>query len=164
MMVWAWADVRDQGEVDDTKLPLVRSWVPPGTGVAVAVGTGVVGVEVAVGAGVRVGVAVGGTGVAVGLAVPPARSRATLYRSGLPRPVTASQPVPALYAPLVPEVMSWNGAYACVWLARLYSLGSKKPTDVPWAARYWLRTAVMPAHSGLARLVPPNCPQDALLP
>jgi hypothetical protein len=53
---------------------------------------------------------VGGTGVGAGAGsgAVPARAVRMAAPLGLPQPVHASHPGPALKLPLLPEVMSWN--------------------------------------------------------
>src|SRR5262249_7319263 len=68
---------------------------------------------------------------------------------GLPRPEHASQPGPALKAPLLPLVMSRNTPVANF----VYNSALRNPQDVPSP---WLILAIKPAHNGAAALVPPT--------
>ncbi len=59
--------------------------------------------------------------------------------------------------------MSWKNT-----AGELYSAGSvavgPSSEELPAIARPWLTTAIMPAHSGVATLVPPICSQGVLDP
>src|SRR5689334_11215834 len=67
---------------------------------------------------------------------------------GLPSPVQASHPAPAVYAPLSPEVMSRNAVAGAP-----YSAAFKLPAGFPVV---WLTIAISADQSGATALVPPN--------
>ena len=109
-------------------------FVGAGFGRLIALGVGVGrGIPVGVGAGVRLGRALpleAGVGVGVGLGVvAPDTAVSSPVPSGLPQPVHASHPGPALKSPLFPDVMSWNvpDSKAMVW----YNVGFRYPTACP---------------------------------
>lgn len=98
-------------------------------------------------------------GTVLNVTVTEANVVARLLATGVPQPVTGSQPVPALYPLLFPEVMSWksteyNAGLFAVW----YNKGSIFPKATPFLS---CRTiARKPDHKGVERLVPeqPNQP------
>ena len=83
-----------------------------------------------------------------------------LARFGEPHPVTWSQPAPAGLPPALPVVTSWKMSwYTVLLLPSEYRSGVTKPTGgLPAVMFAWFHTAVIPAHSGAARLVPPTVP------
>ena len=114
----------------------LRFFVGAGFGRLIGLGVGV-GRAIPVGAGVGVGVRIGralalgaGVGVGVGVGVVPAdKAVCSPAPFGLPQPVHASHPGPALKSPLFPDVMSWNvpDSKAIVW----YNVGFRYPTACP---------------------------------
>ncbi|HEX8896450.1 MAG TPA: hypothetical protein VF783_24245, partial [Terriglobales bacterium] len=104
----------------------MRFFVGAGFGRLIGLGVGV-GRAIPVGAGVGVGVRIGralplgarvDVEVDVGVDVVPVdKAVSSPAPSGLPQPVHASHPGPALKSPLFPDVMSWNvpDSKAMVW-------------------------------------------------
>ena len=78
-------------------------------------------------------------------------------RLGEPQPVTSSHPVPA-GLPAEPVVTSWKSEpYTAGFLPTEYNHGVTSPTvNLPACRSASFQVAVMPAHSGAERLVPPT--------
>ena len=72
---------------------------------------------------------------------------------GTPRPVHASQPGPALKAPLSPTVMSRKPGATSPAVAAAYSAGCRRPRLLPACCA---SRATSAAHSGATALVPPK--------
>src|SRR5580693_3350301 len=89
----------------------------------------------------------------------PANAGISTLAIGDPIPVTRSYPGPA-EKPLFPVTTSWKSLDGSE-----YNIGSVcvAPFNVPRPAstRPWLIIAIIPAHEGDARLVPPTCVHGA---
>ncbi len=72
--------------------------------------------------------------------------------SGTPRPLQASQPGPALYAPLFPVTMSRSPVTGAPGSTPAYSEVCSRPNDLPSACA---SRATSAAHNGATALVPP---------
>src|SRR5579859_7965191 len=81
---------------------------------------------------------------------------AMLATSGVPHPVTASQPGPAEYWPFEPVVMSWNTLEYSEELPSWYSSVGAALSETLCCAASCRSRAQVAAHAGAPRLVPPT--------